>query len=279
MPRIELRSLVAAVTLLVASTDAFAMSLDAAIAGAHRDPANTARDQYRHPKATLEFFGLEPDMTVVEVWPSGGWWTEILAPVLRDDGSYVAAGFVTEGNAPKYQKDLQKGLADKLAAQPALYERAVLTEIGVPGHTNVVPDGTADLVLTFRNVHNWLAGDTADAMFGAFAKMLRAGGVLGVEEHRAPEGTSLEVMKQSGYMTESKVIELAKTAGLELVAKSEINANPKDTADYPEGVWTLPPNLRVCRPMPAGPAQDECFAKYRAIGESDRMTLKFRKPG
>src|SRR5262245_37515151 len=164
MPRFDLCSFIIAVTLLVVCTDGFAMSLDAAIAGAHRDPANTARDQYRHPKATLEFFGFEPDMTVVEVWPGGGWWTEILAPALRDDGSYVAAGFVTEGDAPKYYKDGQKALADKLAAKPAVYDHAVLTEIGVPGHTNVVPAGTADLVLTFRNVPNWLAAGTADDM-------------------------------------------------------------------------------------------------------------------
>jgi predicted methyltransferase len=256
-----------------------AMTLDAAIAGSHRDPANVARDPYRHPKETLEFFGVEPDMTVVEIWPSGGWWTEILAPLLRSDGEYVAAGFVTDAaNAPPYFATVQKALAAKLAANPALYDRAELTSIGVPDHTSPVPNGSADVVLTFRNVHNWYAGDTAEAMFRAFFAMLRPGGVLGVEDHRAPAGTSADVMKKSGYMTEDKVIELAKGAGFELEAKSEVNANPKDTADYPDGVWTLPPSLRVCRPMAAGPEQEACFAKYRAIGESDRMTLKFRKP-
>ena len=255
-----------------------AMSLDAAIAGAHRDPANVARDPYRHPKETLQFFGLEPDMTVVEVWPGGGWWTEILAPVLRDDGSYVAAGFVTETpTAPAYYKNLQTALAKKLASQP-LYDHALLTELGVPDHTEVVPDGTADLVLTFRNVHNWFAADNAEAMFRAFAKMLKPGGVLGVEEHRAKEGTSLDVMKKSGYMTEAKVIELATQAGFTLDAKSEVNANPNDTADYPDGVWTLPPNLAACRKL-TGAEQEACNAKYRAIGESDRMTMRFKKPG
>jgi predicted methyltransferase len=177
------------------AANAAAMTLDAAIAGSHRDPANVARDPYRHPKETLEFFGLEPDMTVVEIWPGGGWWTEILAPVLRADGEYVAAGFVTDApNAPQYFATVQKALADKLAAKPTLYDRAQLTSIGVPDHTEPVPNGTADLVLTFRNVHNWFAADTAEAMFRAFNKMLRPGGVLGVEDHRAPPGTGLDVM-------------------------------------------------------------------------------------
>ena len=260
------------------SLDGHAMSLDAAIAGSHRDPANVARDPYRHPKETLEFFGLQPDMTVVEVWPGGGYWTEILAPVLRDDGSYVAAGFVTDApNAPGYFKTAQEALAKKLASNP-LYDHALLTEVGVPDHTEVVPDGTADLVLTFRNVHNWFAAGNADQMFRAFAKMLKPGGVLGVEEHRAKPGTSDDVMKKSGYMTEEQVIDLATQAGLVLDAKSEINANPKDTADHPSGVWTLPPNLAACRKL-TGAEQEACNAKYRAIGESDRMTLRFKKPG
>lgn len=265
---------------MVSAVPSHATSIATVLAGDHRDPANAARDVYRHPKETLEFFGLEPDMTVVEIWPGGGWWTEILAPLLRADGTYVAAGFVTEGDkVPQYFKDIQKALRDKLAAKPALYDKSVLTEIGVPDHTEAVPAGSADLVLTFRNVHNWVAADTADAMFAAFFTMLRPGGVLGVEDHRAPPGTSLETMKKSGYVTEDSVVALATTAGFVLDAKSEANANAKDTADYPAGVWTLPPTLRGCRQLAAGAEQDACFAKYRAIGESDRMTLRFHKPG
>jgi len=266
--------------LLSGSQGAMATSLEGAVAGTHRDPANVARDPFRHPTEVLEFFGLQGDMTVVEVWPGAGWWTEILAPVLRDDGTYIAAGFVTEGaDVPQYRKALVKALQDKIAASPDLYDQAVVTELGTPNHTEIAPRGTADLVLTFRNVHNWLAAGDAPQMFQAFHDVLRPGGVLGVVEHRAPAGTGVETMKKSGYMTEAYVIELANAAGFVLDARSEVNANPKDTADHPAGVWTLPPSLRVCRPLPAGTEQEACFAKYRAIGESDRMTLRFRKPG
>jgi len=255
-----------------------AQTLDEILAGPQRDPANAARDVYRHPKQVLEFFGVKPDSTVVEVWPSGGWWVEILGPYLRDKGVYFAAGVATTlPDTSENQLKSQRALADKLAGNP-LFDHVVLTELGVPGRTVMAPPGRVDVVLTFRNVHNWLAGGYAQEMFNAFANALKPGGVLGVVEHRAKPGTTIEQMKKTGYMTEEYVIGLAKQAGLVLDGESQVNANPNDTTDHPGGVWSLPPNLRTCQPMPDGAQKDACIAEYRAIGESDRMTLKFRKP-
>jgi predicted methyltransferase len=269
-----------ALTLLFATLTcgAYAATLDEVLAGPQRDPANVARDAYRHPKAVLEFFGVQPTSTVVEVWPSGGWWVEILGPYLREQGVYYAAGVATTlKDLPESQLNSQRALADKLAGN-ALFDHVVLTGLGYPGRLVMAPPGRVDVVMTFRNVHNWLAGGYADEMFQAFSRTLKPGGVLGVVEHRAKPGASIDVMKKTGYMTEEYVIGLAKQAGLTLEGKSEINANPKDTTDHPAGVWSLPPNLRVCQPMPEGAQKDACVAEYRAIGESDRMTLKFRKP-
>lgn len=244
--------------------------IDAAVAGTHRTAEYVARDVYRHPAETLEFFDVRPEMTVVEVWPGGGWYTEILGPLLREKGSYILAGFVTDPDkAPQWRIDLMKELRQKLDASPGIYGAPRVTELGIPDAWKAAPAGSADRVLTFRNVHNWLKGDYAEPMFKAFYDALKPGGVLGVVEHRAKPGTSVEEMKVSGYMTEDYVIKLAEDAGFELVARSEINANPKDSADHPKGVWTLPPSLRL------GEKDRE---KYLAIGESDRMTLRFVKP-
>ena len=247
-----------------------ARTLADVIAGDHRTEAFRARDRYRHPEQTLEFFGLRPDMNVVEVWPAPGWYTEILAPYLRDQGNYTAAGFVVswEG-APQYRRDETKELRARLDARPDLYDRVKVLELGKPDHWDAAPAGSADLVLTFRNVHNWLAGGYEKEMFNAFYRALKPGGILGVVEHRAAPGTTVDVMKKSGYVTETLVIDTAEAAGFRLVEKSEINANPKDTKDYPEGVWTLPPSLTL---------GDKDRQKYLAIGESDRMTLRFMKP-
>jgi predicted methyltransferase len=246
-----------------------AMTLDQAIAAEHRTPAFRERDRYRHPKETLEFFGLDSDQTVVEVWPSAGWYTEILAPYLRERGKYYAAGFVvTHENAPEYRREIAADFAKKLAAWPDLYDRVVVTELGRPDRWAACPPGTADFVLTFRNVHNWMNADYEAEMFRAFHAALKPGGVLGVVEHRARPGTSRDDMKKSGYVTEEHVIKLAEAAGFKLDRRSEINANPKDTKDHPEGVWTLPPTLRL---------GDKDRQKYLAIGESDRMTLRFVK--
>ena len=240
------------------------------MSGSHRDAGNAARNQYRHPKGTLTFFGLDASMTVVEIWPSAGWYTEILAPVLRDKGKYYAAGFaLTAKRTPDWRKKMQREFQKKLDARPRLYDRLIVTELSIPERTEMAPAGAADRVLTFRNVHNWMKGDYAPAMFEAMFKALKPGGVLGVVEHRAPKGASRDQMVVSGYVTEARVKMLASGAGFRFVASSEINANPKDTADRPSGVWTLPPSLRL---------GEKDRAKYLAIGESDRMTLRFVKP-
>jgi len=245
--------------------------IDKAMTGAHRSGANKARDKYRHPKETLLFFGLKPDMTVVEVWPSAGWWTEILGPVLKDRGQYYAAWFATQAKgAPDFLKEREKGFDAMLAGRPDMYGKVIKTALLAPEYVDIAPKGSADMVLTFRNVHNWAKAGNADAMFKAFYDTLKPGGILGVKDHRAKPGTSFQRQIDSGYMTEAWVIETAQKAGFKLDNKSEINANPRDTADYPGGVWTLPPNLRN--------VPDADKPKYLAIGESDRMTLKFVKP-
>ena len=247
-----------------------AADLDKILAGDHRDPKNAARDKYRHPQQVLTFFGIRPDMTVVEIWPSTGWWTEILGPLLRDQGKYYAAFLPSQApNAPAYVKRVEQQYDAKLAARPDLYGKVIKTSVLVPGYVNPAPKGSADMVLTFRNVHNWAKAGTTEAMFTAFYDALKPGGILGVTDHRAQPGTPFEKQIESGYLTEDYVIGAAQKAGFKLVAKSEVNANPKDTKDHPRGVWTLPPTLAL---------GDQDREKYLAIGESDRMTLKFVKP-
>lgn len=249
-----------------------ASPLDTTIAGDWRAPENIARDGWRRPKETLTFFGIEPDMTVVEIWPGGGgWYAEILAPWLRDSGDYIGVivdpSKAANENAQKYYTDTNAQLRAKFEARPEVYGQATLVEMD-PAAPVLGEPGSADAVLTFRNVHNWRMGGYADAMFQAFHDVLKPGGVLGVVEHRAnsdvPDGD------RSGYVGQGQVIAMAAAAGFVLEETSEINANPADTKDHPNGVWTLPPSLRV----PEG----EDKAKYEAIGESDRMTLRFRKP-
>ena len=240
--------------------------LAAAIDGAHRTPAFQERDVYRHPGATLQFFGAQPDMTVVEFWP-GGWYAEILAPYLKNEGTYYAAGYALSARrTPEWRKDMARELARKFEAQTEVYEKAIVTELSEPERTAIAPAGSTDMVLTFRNVHNWMNGDYDAEMFEVMYRALKTGGILGVVEHRAKPGTSVADMKRSGYVTEAHVVRLAEAAGFELVAKSDINANPADTKDHPRGVCTLPPTLRL------GAVDRE---KYLAIGESDRFTLKF----
>ena len=273
-----LRSLAAvgaAATLLSAPLPAAAQSdtaaqLDRILAGDHRNPQNAARDKYRHPREALTFFGIEPGMTVVEVWPSGGWWTEILAPLLRDQGRYNAAWFATASqNTPDYLHRIEKAFDQMVASRPDLYGKVTKTYLLAPTYVDIAPAGSVDMVLTFRNVHNWAKAGNADAMFKTFHQVLKPGGILGVVDHRAEPGTSFEDQINSGYMTEQYVIDAAKKAGFRLAGWSEVNANPKDSADHPRGVWTLPPTLAL---------GDQDPEKYLAIGESDRMTLKFVKP-
>jgi predicted methyltransferase len=242
--------------------------IDEVLVGSHRSDANKARDKYRHPKETLLFFGLAPDLTVVEISPSRGWYTEILAPVLRDGGQYYAAVSAVTDKTPDALRKNDADYRGMLAAAPDLYGKVKLSVLQ-PGAPQVAPTASADMVLTFRNVHNWAKAGNVDAMFRAFYDALKSGGVLGVVEHRARPETSFQQQIDSGYMTEAYVVETAQNAGFKLMNRSDINANPRDTKDYPGGVWTLPPTLRY---------GDENRERYLAIGESDRMTLKFVKP-
>ena len=244
--------------------------LAAAIASPSRTAKFTARDQYRHPLETLRFFGLRPDQTVVEIWPGRGWYMEILAPYLAEKGKYYGAIEAPDvPGASKEAKENAAALRKRIADDPAHLGKVVITSLHPPQLTEICPPATADVVLTFRNVHNWLETGDQQAQFNAFFKALKPGGVLGVVEHRAKPGTSLEEMRKSGYMDEDYIKKLAAAAGFRFDAASPVNNNPKDTKDYPEGVWTLPPTLTL------GEKDRE---KYLAIGESDRMTLRFVKP-
>ena len=252
------------------ATDAAPDSLAAAVASSARTPKYAARDAYRHPLQTLQFFGLRPDQTVVEIWPGRGWYMEILAPYLRDKGKYYAAIEAPDvSGASKEAKDDASFLRKRIADDPARFGKVIVTDLHPPQLTEICPPGTADLVLTFRNVHNWVDDGTQQQQFNTFFKALKPGGVLGVVEHRAKPGTSLDETKKSGYVDEAYVRKLASDAGFRFVGASSVNDNPKDTKDYPKGVWTLPPTLALGN-------QDR--DKYLAIGESDRMTLKFMKP-
>jgi predicted methyltransferase len=248
---------------------ATAAAIEAVLAAEHRGAENRARDSHRHPLETLLFFGIKPDMTVVEVWPGpGGWYTEILAPLLAERGKLYAAQLAPAPGNPYVTQSL-KTFADKLAARPDLYARVDVTafEPGAPG-SPIAPAGSADLVVTFRNLHNWMSLGVAKEAFEAMHRALKPGGVLGVVEHRGDPAKPQDSRAPSGYVNEEFAIALIQSAGFELVARSEINANPRDTKDHPQGVWTLPPNYRL------GNRDRE---KYEAIGESDRFTLKFRK--
>ena len=269
---------IASACLTVAADELDAL-IDRAMAGDHRNPDFMARDQYRHPRETLKFFGLSPEMTVVEIWPSRGWYTEILAPVLRDHGVLYAAGFaMTSKTTPDFQKAMQIEFVEKLGQRPDVYDHVVVTELAVPERTTIAPPGTVDMILTFRNVHNWMKGDYTQGMLETSFRILKPGGVLGIVEHRANPGTSVEQMVKSGYVTTEFIIALAEAVGFRFEESSEINANPHDTKNYPDGVWTLPPTLWYCNTLKAGSDRDKCMKKYSAIGESDRMTLRFRKP-
>lgn len=251
----------------LSSSDAAA--LDAVLKGDWRDAKNTARDAYRHPKETLAFFGVTPSQTVVEITPGGGWYAEVLAPYLKANGRYVAAvvdpAAVAEKSRNYYQRGVD-GLQKKFADSPAQFDKAVTVKYD-PAAPVFGDAGSADVVLTFRNVHNWRSANQADGMFKGFFAVLKPGGVLGVVEHRANQDVAAD--DDSGYVSEAQVIALAQAAGFQLQAKSEVNANPKDTKDHPNGVWTLPPSNNH-------PEADR--ARYQAIGESDRMTLRFVKP-
>ena len=244
-------------------TYALPTTLDEALASPFRTPVNKERDSFRHPKETLDFFGLQPNMTVIEISPSGGWYTEILASYLATQGRYIAAA------TPVSVYPGGRKFQETVGARPELKDKITVTDFAPPTQVAIAEAGSADMVLTFRNVHNWMSADAAQAAFDSFFKALKPGGILGVVEHRENAKKKEDPKAKNGYVTEKQVIRLAQKAGFKLVNKSEINANPKDTKDHPQGVWNLPPSYRD---------GDKDRAKYAAIGESDRMTLKFVKP-
>lgn len=267
--RSSLMGLMSLLLLGCAATAQGPTSLEQVVAGPQRSAEHRARDRYRHPLETLEYFGLRANSTVVEVWPGTGWYTEILAPYLKPQGRLYAAHFADEDGQPAYMPRLRRDFLAKMKADPAIYKGVIVTELGAPDHWQPAPPGSADLVLTFRNVHNWMSAGIERDMFAAFYRTLKKGGVLGVVEHRAAPGTSRKDMIRTGYVTQDLVIRLGEEAGLRFVGWQEFNANPADTHDHPKGVWTLPPSLAL---------GDQDRQKYLAIGESDRMTVKFMKP-
>jgi predicted methyltransferase len=244
------------------------VSLQQVISGKQRSSEHKARDKYRHPQQTLEFFEVRENMTVVEIWPGEGWYTEILAPFLRNKGKLIAAHFSPDSSQPYYKKGVENFIK-KLHKQPKVFDKVELTVLQPTDLMAIAPAESVDRVLTFRNVHNWMKNDQAYLVFKAMYNALKPGGILGVVEHRNNSLKSQDVNAESGYLSEDYVIALARNVGFEFLGKSEINSNSKDTKDYPEGVWTLPPTLVL---------GDKSRNKYLEIGESDRMTIKFIKP-
>jgi len=237
------------------------------LGGEQRSEENRARDAYRHPKQTLLFFGIRPEMRVLEVWPEPGWYTEILAPLLRDKGKYYAAVIAADPASPYTTKRLT-AYQGMLAARPQLYDRVQVLTLPVDGG-DVVPPGSLDMVVTFRNLHNWMAAGDASQVIATLYRALKPGGVLGIVEHRGNPVVPQDPRAKSGYVNEDFAIRLIEAQGFRLVAKSQVNSNPKDTKDYEQGVWTLPPSYRL---------GDKDRDKYAAIGESDRFTMRFVKP-
>ncbi len=239
-----------------------------ALNGAQRSEEDRARDVYRHPRETLEFFGIEPTMTVLEVSPGGGWYTEVLAPLVVSEGKLYAAHFSLNPPHAYFRNSLGKFL-QKLAQTPDLYDSVIVTQLQPPEAVVAAPPASIDLAVTFRNIHSWMRADSLQPTLRAVYTALKPGGRFGVVQHRARPGTPMEEMTRTGYVTEDYVIKAAEAAGFVLLGRSDINANPKDNADHPEGVWALPPSLRG--------AETE-RERYLGIGESDRMTLLFGRP-
>jgi predicted methyltransferase len=242
-----------------------AEALTVILAADYRAEENRVRDRYRHPKETLLFFGIRPQMKVLEVWPEPGWYTEVIAPLLRDSGVYYAG--VTPDPGSKHVTQRLDAFRAKLASRPDLYGRVQVVGFPLDGG-DVVPPESLDMVVTFRNIHNWMAADHAAQAFASMYRALKPGGVLGVVEHRGNPAVTQDPQAKSGYVNEEYAIKLIEAQGFRLGAKSQVNANPRDTKDYEQGVWTLPPSYRLG-------AKDH--DKYAAIGESDRFTLRFVK--
>ena len=258
----ELNRFILVLVLSLVCTSLTAHDLKGAVSSEDRTPKNMLRDSARNPVETLSFFGIKSDMVVVELSPGGGWYTEILANYIHYPGTLIATHWSKDSDVAYFRRG-RANFEKKISEKP-MYGRVEIVDLD----SELADADSVDAVLTFRNLHNWL-GPNMDNIFSNTYKALKPGGVFGIVEHRAKPGTSMEVMKKSGYVTEAHALEIARKHGFELVAKSEINANPKDTADHPKGVWTLPPVYRL---------KDKDREKYSAIGESDRMTLLFKKP-
>lgn len=251
---------------LNASADTGAV-LDQAIAGEHRSAKNKARDNQRHPKETLVFFGIKPGMKVLEILPGGGWYTEILAPTLKDQGQLTVASFGAN-NPSDYMRNVHNRYITKLENNPDVYGQVKAEVFEDEGYLLTVAGGSQDMVLTFRNSHNWIRYGGIEQAYKSFSRVLKKGGVLGVVQHRAAAGSDIKQSAEQGYVPEAYLIELAESMGFKLVAESQVNANAKDSKNHPSGVWSLPPSFRD---------KDSNRESYQAIGESDRMTLRFVK--
>ena len=253
------------------SEAAWDASMAAVLAGDHRGAGrggtpNSARDGDRHPAGTLKFLGVQPDSRVVEIWPSGGWYTEVIAPFVAENGQFYGAHIPADHENERFRRGVER-YKEKLAANPEVYGNAQVTAM-FPGKMALAPE-PVDLILSFRNVHNWMSFGFVDEAFQAFYDALKPGGILGIVEHRGDPASEQDPKATSGYVTEEYTIMLAEKAGFVLDGSSDVNANPKDSHHHPEGVWTLPPTLRL---------GDEDREKYVEIGESDRYTMRFRKP-
>ncbi len=270
-PRFIFAMIIGFFSLASANADERTVAIEKAVNAENRSATNKMRDVYRHPEATLAFFGIRPDMRVLEILPGGGWYTEILAPLLKDKGRLTVASF--GANHPNdYLRGIHHKFMQYLDSNPPAYGAVdrQLFQGADKGYLSGIASGSQDMVLTFRNTHNWIRYGGIEDIYRSFHRVLKKGGVLGVVQHRADKGANVEQSAEQGYVPESYLIRLIENAGFELVGKTEINANPKDTKDYPKGVWTLPPTWRL---------GDVDRDKYTAVGESDRMTLRFIKNG
>jgi len=278
--KILILGILSLLALPVAASDlAVEARIERGMLGDHRSAANRDRNLYRHPVGTLTFLGLKDGMSVMEIWPGGGWYTEILAPVIRHHGQYIVAAYdVDVPDQPAYRYRLQEGLLNKFAESPQIYDQVAVVGFSPPQSASLGAAGSVDMILTFRNTHGWVSDGLASSVFAEFARVLKPGGILGVVQHRAAAGTDPMVTARTGYVSEEAVVALARDAGLYLEARSEVNANPLDTKDYAEGVWSLPPSLAICGEIADSTEKADCEQTYLAIGESDRMTLRFRKP-
>ncbi len=278
MKRKTVQAVLILLPLMLLATTAFAdaVQMKAVLSGIANDPFRStehrARNQSRHPDETLSFFGIRSDMTVVEITPGGaGWYTEILAPFLRPDGKLYAANLNPKSEdkeSGEYFRKMARSFSDKMAADPTRYDKVSITIFDPPTMLDIAPAGSADMVLTFRNFHNWIYEGSEKQALQAFHRALKPGGILGVVQHRGDPTVKQDPRAEYGYVREDYLVQLVEAAGFERVSSSEINANPKDTRDYSEGVWTLPPAFEL---------GDKDRDKYATIGESDRMTLKFIK--